>query len=69
MATTGRTPSVAIPAADVTPCASAMPTSKWRCGNALSKMSVLVPLGIAAVMATTRGSSAARSVRPLPNTF
>ena len=56
MATTGRSPPMAMPAAAVTACCSAMPTSTkrsgWRAWNGMS------PVGpaMAAVMATTRGS-------------
>jgi hypothetical protein len=45
MATTGFTPCVASPAAKVTACPSAIPTSKKRSGCAFAKMLVLVPSG------------------------
>ena len=45
-------PLVARPAANVTACCSAIPTSKVRLGNSFSKMSNPVPEGIAAVIAT-----------------
>jgi hypothetical protein len=46
-----------------------MPTSKKRSGKVFWKMLVPVPLGMAAVTTTTRGSSAARAVRDSPNTW
>ena len=48
MAQNGRKPSVASPAAKVTACCSAMPTSKQRSGNALANRSSPVPDGMAA---------------------
>ena len=68
MATTGRRPWVASPAAKVTACCSAMPTSKQRSGKAFWKMLRPVPSSMAAVMATILGSRRASSVRVLPNT-
>jgi hypothetical protein len=61
-------PSLARPAAKVTACCSAMPTSKVRVGKALPKMSTPVPDGIAAVMATTLSSRSACLTRESPNT-
>ena len=58
-ATTGRSPPIAMPAAAVTACCSAMPTSKKRSGKRAWKGSSPVGPGIAAVMATTRGSRSA----------
>ena len=51
------------PAANVTPCCSAMPTSKVRLGNALPNRSMPVPDGIAAVMATILSSLLASLIR------
>jgi hypothetical protein len=54
-ATTGRSPAMAIPAADVTACCSAIPTSWKRSGKrSLKGMSPVGP-GMAAVMACTAG--------------
>jgi hypothetical protein len=53
----GRRPRVAMPAANVTACASAMPTSKKRAGCALATAEVPVPLGMAAVIATRSSRS------------
>ena len=50
-------------------CCSAMPTSKVRCGNALPKMSMPVPPGIAAVIATILSSFCASFTRLSPNTL
>ena len=50
MAQTGRMPRVANPAAKVTACPSAIPTSKNRSGCALANPPVPVPLGIAAAV-------------------
>ena len=55
----GLTPSTASPAANVTACCSAMPTSYVRFGKRRPKMSMPVPPGIAAVMPTTDGSCSA----------
>ncbi len=68
MATTGRNPSVASPAAKVTACCSAMPTSKNRSGYFRAKWEMPVPSGMAAVTATMRGSLAASSTKPWPKT-
>ncbi len=68
MAQTGFTPCVAIPAAKVTACPSAMPTSKNRDGCRDANSAVPVPLGIAAVIATSLGSMSASSASPFPNT-
>ena len=59
MATTGRSPPIAIPAAPVTACCSAMPTSKKRSGKRAWNGSRPVGPGIAAVTATIRGSASA----------
>jgi hypothetical protein len=68
MAHTGRMPLVASPAAKRTACSSAMPTSKnWR-GTSAASFERPVPLGIAAVMPTTRGSSLANRTMALPKT-
>ena len=56
-ATTGRSPPMAMPAAAVTACCSAMPTSISRPGNRSPKASRPVESGIAAVMATSSGWS------------
>ncbi len=40
-------------------CCSAMPTSKTRSGNRSPKVATPVPVGMPAVMATTRSSSEA----------
>ena len=66
MAQTGRIPCVARPAAKVTACPSAMPTSKNRSGYFSWNTPVPVPEGMAAVMATSSGCSPARAVRPRP---
>ena len=50
---------MAIPAADVTACCSAMPTSIIRSGKRSSKGSRPVEPGMAAVMATTSGRTSA----------
>ena len=52
-------PSVARPAAKVTACCSAMPTSNVLAGWAFWNLSSPVPDGMAAVMATTLSSSSA----------
>ena len=62
-------PSAARPAANVTACCSAMPTSKVRSGKRLPKISTPVPDGMAAVMATILESSSARFTSSEPNTF
>ena len=64
----GRSPRVASPAAKVTACPSAMPTSKNRSGWARATASVPVPLGIAAVIVTTFSFSEPSSASPFPNT-
>ncbi len=53
---TASKPSEASPAAKVTACCSAMPTSKVRVGNAWPNRSSPVPDGMAAVIATTLSS-------------
>ena len=62
-------PSVAMPAAKVTACCSAMPTSKQRFGNFLANMSRLVPDGIAALIATMRSSASASAISAVAKTF
>ncbi|CNM12524.1 Uncharacterised protein [Mycobacterium tuberculosis] len=52
MATTGCIPPMASPAADVSACCSAMPTSNNRSGYRFPKALSPVGPGIAAVMAT-----------------
>ena len=59
MAQNGRNPPAAKPAANVTPCCSAIPTSKQRLGYRCAKVASPVPSGIAAVTAQMRGSAAA----------
>ena len=56
---TACSPRVARPAANVTACCSAMPTSKVRVGNSLANRSSPVPEGMAAVTATILSSGAA----------
>jgi hypothetical protein len=51
------------PAAKVTPCCSAMPTSKLRSGKRSANLSRPVPDGIAAVMATIFSSASASAIR------
>ena len=58
-ATTGRSPAMAMPAAAVTACCSAMPTSTKRSGKRSWNGSRPVEPGMAAVMATTSGRSSA----------
>jgi hypothetical protein len=62
-ATTGCNPPEANPAAEVTACCSAMPTSKHRSGNRSRNGSRPVLSGIAAVMATTSGCVSAALIR------
>ena len=62
MAQNGFMPSVAMPAAKVTACCSAMPTSNVRSGKRLAKRSRPVPVGMAAVMATMAGSASASAI-------
>ena len=50
---------MAMPAAAVTACCSAMPTSKQRSGNRSLKGSSPVESGMAAVIATTSGRDSA----------
>ena len=57
MATTGCIPAIARPAAEVSACCSAMPTSKVRSGKRSPKAARPVGCSIAAVMATTSGRS------------
>src|SRR3954463_1955731 len=58
-------PSDAIPAAKVTACCSAIPTSKQRFGNFSPNKLRPVPDGIAAVIATMRSSASASVVSVL----
>ncbi len=58
-ATTGRSPAMAMPAAEVASCCSAMPTSKKRSGKRAWNASSPVGPGMAAVSATMRESSSA----------
>src|ERR1051325_6835967 len=62
-------PCVARPAAKVVACASAIPTSKNRSGHLFWKTFVPVPDGMAAVIATRLGYSAASWVIASPNTL
>lgn len=55
----GFIPCIAIAAAIVAACCSAIPTSNMRSGNSFAKPSSFEPTGIAGVMATTRSSSRA----------
>jgi len=66
-ATTGRSPPMAIPAAAVTACCSAMPTSTNRSGKRSWNARSPVGPGIAAVMATIRGSASAARRRDRVN--
>jgi hypothetical protein len=68
MAQTGLRPSVDMPAAKVTQCCSAMPTSKARSGKRSKTLSMPVPSGIAAVSATTRSSRSISSQSVWPKT-
>ena len=61
-------PSLARPAAKVTACCSAMPTSKQRSGKRSANMSRPVPDGMAAVMATIFLSASASAISALANT-
>ncbi len=69
MAQNGLKPSQARPAAKVTACCSAMPTSKVRSGNSFWNRSTPVPDGIAAVIATMVSSFFASLIRLSPNTL
>src|ERR1044072_3116043 len=62
-------PCVASPAANVVACPSAIPTSKKRSGHFFWKLFVPVPDGIAAVIVTRSGYSAASCVRASRNTM
>ena len=68
MAQTGFKPSVESPAAKVTQCCSAMPTSKARSGNFSRILSTPVPSGIAAVSAIIFSSRAISSHIVWPKT-
>ena len=57
------------PAAKVTACCSAMPTSNMRSGNFSATLSRPVPDGIAAVIATTFSSRSISSVSALAYTL
>ena len=61
-------PSAAKPAANVTACCSAMPTSKARSGNVFIIGHRLEPLGIAGVIDTIFTFFAASSTSASPNT-
>ncbi len=63
MATMGRSPPMAMPAAEVTAVCSAIPTSKKRSGQRAWNGSSPVGPGMAAVMATTWGYSSPMSSR------
>ena len=67
MATIGRLPVTASPAAKATAWASAMPTSKNRSGRASRSRFRPVPEAMAAVMPTTRSSARASSTTASPN--
>ena len=69
MATTGRSPAIAMPAADVTACCSAMPTSTMRSGKRSSNGSRPVEPGIAAVMATSSGRASASLISASENAW
>ena len=64
-ATTGRMPASASPVASVTACCSAMPTSMNRSGYAAWNLLRPVPVGMPAVIATIRRSSAPSSTSSL----
>ena len=68
MQTTGRSPRIASPAAKVTACCSAMPTSKKRSGKRCENSSSPVDDAIAAVIATMRSSASAASQSASPKT-
>ena len=68
MAVTGFIPSAARPAAKVTACCSAIPTSKKRSGNLRANAATPVPSGIAAVIATIVLSCSASSTNVFPKT-
>ena len=61
-------PPIASPAAEVSACCSAMPTSKTRSGNAVANGVSPVGPHIAAVIATTSGRSAPATTISRPNT-
>ena len=63
MAQNGLRPSVAKPAANVTACCSAIPTSKHRSGNLFWKKLRPVPPPIAAWIATILSSTSASLIR------
>ena len=65
----GVSPAAASPAEKVTPCSSAIPTSKKRCGNCFANGLSPVLSVIAAVTATTSGTRLAISTAVSPNTW
>ena len=69
MAAKGLYPSVAKPAANVTPCCSAIPTLNILSGNFFSNKSRPVPEGIAPVIATILVSFSACFISVLAKTF
>ena len=68
IATIGRNPPAARPAAKVTACCSAIPTSKNLSGYTFLNLFRPVPSGIAAVMATTSGFLLASLIITVENT-
>ena len=62
-------PFTANPPANVTACASAIPTSKYLSGNSLAKLTKPVPSRIAAVIATISLLSCAKLQDTSPKTF
>ena len=68
IATNGFNPSTTIPAAKVTACCSAIPTSNVRFGNLRPNLSMPVPPGMAAVIPHTVRSSSAMAIRELAKT-
>ena len=59
---------MASPQANTTACCSAIPTSYVRSGNRAFMCCIPVPLSIAAVMPTTRGSRSASATSACPKT-
>ena len=68
MAQKGTNPCVVIPAAKVTACCSAIPTSKARLGKASIINFKELPVGIAGVIPTMFLFSVASSTRVFPKT-
>jgi len=68
IAAIGFKPSVAMPAAKVTACCSAIAVSNVRVGNSFITLLSPVPSGIAAVSATMRSSSFIKSIVACANT-